>query len=1021
MGRRLDTVVRELSSNRLKVRDVPPEWEHQIEVLRVERQMGLRVEGNRGYDVIANRFFVEETIYEMYRGEMIPNKQTTVHFDDFAEYYAFLDGDIYENACYRYLDLDRYNAFIEEFKIDVNRLMDRDAFVTRTIDEMQYAPSQEELRTHTDNRKLRKKWTSWTNKLNACKTTEEFKKVLKRIVKTGDYKDRDIKSYIMSYAFCHPDDEGCEVIKGYLLDTPQMFDDLVRALCTVYDPEQVIECYRCYGNKDTLNRHKRELRKYAEYVKDEAIVVRCRSNFDADKSLYCVNIERRLEGVLLVQYQIYYASFEEYAAALKGDLTNADLTKAYDLEADLSEYHTDGTTLLPLTASEPYSCECIKGYDNRGFFYIQTSWRNEAGRVLKRMTYQTHYLYDYVHYLKGDLSDADLTLCDGLLNLSKEDMAGINLAGAALTSKVCKRLGVSYEAYDYNRGAIGSFDETVQNEALSLPAVVWQEDREITLCNSADAAGSTADDGDGNQTVYYISDLHLLHRLQNAGCETRPDINHVMYDVTRALITEIRRTLFGKGTLLIGGDVASDYTIFSLFIRHLAERRRFYRDQTNIVFVLGNHELWPFAGERLENIIQRYRDLIESNGMYLLHNEILYQDSVQTLHRIPYKEIMESDTRTLRERLLRSRMVLLGGIGFSGYNTSFNANNGIYRNALNREDEIRETTMFESLYNKAIPALRDKNTVILTHMPYYDWCKKAGRENGLVYVSGHTHHNDYCDDGDLRYYADNQIGYGTRPVHLRTFAIGAEFDIFADYADGIYEITKEQYLDFCVGKHLRAGFNNAYAQQFYMIKRNGYYCYMIRWKNGNLGILNGGQVKNVAHKELQYYYDHMDDQIAMIMQPLVQFTAIQQKVSKAIKDIGGEGTIHGCIVDIDFYNHVYVNPYDLKLTGYWALDIVNKMAFPSVPALLKKNCPALYGQLVKRIEDTSTNAIVPVGCAVTKNTVYDAPVRYESRDIYKASREIKKMQKLYKNVLTAWYEMQEKGHDQAAGQIGIDH
>ena len=29
-------------------------------------------------------------------------------------------------------------------------------------------------------------------------------------------------------------------------------------------------------------------------------------------------------------------------------------------------------------------------------------------------------------------------------------------------------------------------------------------------------------------------------------------------------------------------------------------------------------------------------------------------------------------------------------------------------------------------------------------------------------------------------------------------------------------------------------------------------------------------------------------------------------ISKVIKSIGGDGSIHGCIVDIDYYNHIYI-------------------------------------------------------------------------------------------------------------------
>lgn len=44
----------------------------------------------------------------------------------------------------------------------------------------------------------------------------------------------------------------------------------------------------------------------------------------------------------------------------------------------------------------------------------------------------------------------------------------------------------------------------------------------------------------------------------------------------------------------------------------------------------------------------------------------------------------------------------------------------------------------------------------------------------------------------------------------------------------------------------------------------------------------------------------------------------QEKISKAVKSFGGEGKIHGFIIDIDFYNHIMLNPVDGKMTFYFS-------------------------------------------------------------------------------------------------------
>ncbi|MBR6921508.1 MAG: hypothetical protein IKH51_04895, partial [Clostridia bacterium] len=127
----------------------------------------------------------------------------------------------------------------------------------------------------------------------------------------------------------------------------------------------------------------------------------------------------------------------------------------------------------------------------------------------------------------------------------------------------------------------------------------------------------------------------------------------------------------------------------------------------------------------------------------------------------------------------------------------------------------------------------------------------------------------------------------------------------------------------------------------------------------------------------------------------------QKRISEEIKRIGGYGSIHGCIIDVDFYNHIYVNPYDFSTTGYWAKDIVNKVVYPTIADLLKAHCPQIYANYEKMITDKSYSDL-PTLSAKTENPVVSKPVEYYDTDIYNASREISKMQRLNSNILTTW-------------------
>ncbi len=153
------------------------------------------------------------------------------------------------------------------------------------------------------------------------------------------------------------------------------------------------------------------------------------------------------------------------------------------------------------------------------------------------------------------------------------------------------------------------------------------------------------------------------------------------------------------------------------------------------------------------------------------------------------------------------------------------------------------------------------------------------------------------------------------------------------------------------------------------------------------------------HKNEQYYFDNMDRVIAKIMAPLDKYTKYQTLVADTVKQIGGDGKIHGCIVDIDFFNHIYINPSDLKLTSYFALDIIGKCAYEDVPTLLETERPDLYENYKKLLQTKASNPF-----AVQKRKSKSKGTLYLETDIYAASREIKKMQKLYSNVLSTWIE-----------------
>lgn len=768
---------------------------------------------------------------------------------------------------------------------------------------------------------------------------------------------------------------------------------IINELCSIYDPDDVMQSFNySLGSKSTIYKHKKKLKEYVCRLKAGDIEFYKEAYFDKKTHYYCEETQgykKENPYYLITTIYRYFETFDKFVDYRNGDLTCCDLSEAHECSADFSAYIIDETTKLPIHTNVEVIYSVKKYYQN-GKFYVTQQWCNTSGSVIKKYRHNFDYFFDFVSFLKGDLSEANLLFCDGLIFLEQWDT--IDFTNAKMKSYLCEKFGLNYNIQEIRKELIHSFDCVEQNE--NETAFALQTSRDLTIeAASKDLSSFDISFDYKCQKVHYISDIHLMHRIQNAECRSKEDIEYVIQKIVNTIDNET------GSLLLIGGDVASDFSIFQLFVKMLSQT---LHRNTQVVFTLGNHELWSFPSFQIDQIVSKYRTVLDEYGMYLLHNDILYQEDLvpdTRTHLIKYHELCQMNETQLSERLRSARYVILGGLGFSGYNMKFNADNGIYRGTVNRDTEIKESKIFEDLYNRLRPILANKNTIILTHTPKEDWCRESNPDKNYVYVNGHTHRNSFYDDGEYRVYSDNQVGYHNDNPHLKTFLIDNEYDCFSDYADGIFELSREQYNNFYRGKNISMTFQRE-INILYMLKKSGYYCFIHKSKSGSLTILNGGAMKKLEVQDIQYYYDNMEAMISIIKTPLDKFTDFQKHIADTVKRIGGAGTIHGSIIDIDFYNHIYVNPIDWSVTGYWAADIINKYIYPSIPALIEKNCPEIFSNYVKLLKGRNDNPLV----LQQQTDVKLLPQEYLNTDIYKASREIKKMQKLNSNILSSWYE-----------------
>lgn len=971
-NKEINDCIIKIKERKLYHNQIPEEFQDDIRIIHAEVDAGIRTFLNRGYDVINNIFFIDYEVKTINYMNQVNEEIDSDYFDTFDDYYEYLNGDIYQNASYyKYLFNDE---IIDKYKIDLSNIS-FNAFIkdnllirTKKMDNL-------EKKKYLSAQKNKKLLFKWKEKFCSCL---DYKELLKISRQYDRLKNNNWDFILSSYALNNKEKNIPELIK-LLLETDLIkSENMINGLCLLYDDEYILN----YFNSNYWKR-KSKLKLIFKSINEGSMIIKNKKYYDSQIDLYCIDkiiFDSNSIGFDKIKGQItyYYDTFDEFIKACNFDLTNANLSEALLDNIGLTSIKINENTKLPLSIIKKPHYQIFKYYDiKKAAFIVEEQWRASVNSpILKTREYEFSLFVDFVSFLQGDLSNADLLLCDGMSNIT--DFTDLNLTGALITSQIMDKLCSSMQYLLLPHDEPKIIEQTSKLELLSS--------NDDVKCHPILPFSESVK----KKKVYYISDLHLDHHIQRQGVKCKEDAIAAI----RKIAISISNGLYSSDILLIVGDTSYNFDLFKMFVRTL----RMYTN-AHLIFTLGNHELWSFKNEQLNDIIAKYNNILIDNKIHLLHNNIIYlKDNSSDLEEISEKELLTMDHQQLRNQVCLSPIIMFGGIGFSGLNNKFNANNDIYMEAVTREQEIIESKKIECLYTIVRNALYDREIIVATHMPLRDWSSDIEHHSGYVYINGHTHKNEFHDNEIIRIYADNQIGYYKNEISSKYFYIDGVYDVFADYIDGVYEITRKDYIEFYRGKNLQMNFNTDF-EKLYMLKRSNYYCFIMK-NDENLSILNGGASKKIKNKTIESCYDEMLDIINTIKSPLDNYTLVQQQVSNFVKKIGGDGRIHGTIVDIDYFNHIYINPHDLKITSYYAESMVNKIVYRSIIDLIEHRYPTLLPNVERSLIDENIRDIV-LAKSFDDGSIFKV---YLSTDIYSDSYVLKKMQKLYNNILTIWPE-----------------
>ena len=951
--------------------EIPEEIKNEKEIINICRTLGLRKQIKKGFDVLENKFFVEELVKER-----LFEKRIVSLFETFDSYYEFLDGDIYENAYYFQYNFSE--ELVERYKLNLDLLNTLPSYECSLKNFSEYEIDKRKLEFEENAKTLRQR-KKWLEKFFACKNASELKE---QILKQEKSKDKTKASFYLWNYIKHHGKKSCKTIMKILSDFKSNYGFSEKSMCFVYGTEAVLkECD--FSKSDAEKKRNQELKKFAKMVDNFDILEEESKFFCKQTHFYCIAtskyiIENGRKKYLATLYD-YFESFEEFAKKLNYDLSDCDLFDDFDLNLELKHYKINKTK-LPLRYLGEKKTIPTKLYNREKNIFEVKLKTYASDFIIFEKSFRFNYFYEFYSFLDGDLKDANLIFCDKLENLPKEK--NINLLDARVKSEVRKKFDGQITRDQRIDTSFLVPAEIKENEELT--SIVLNENRtELAECESVVS----------DRKIFYVTDLHLLHRFEEANCYTKEDLTYTM----QSIIDNLLKDAMPNGILLIGGDVSSDFSIFKEFVEMLSKSSSGIGYEIKIFFILGNHEFWDFKDESVEEIVSKYRQLISQNNMILLQNDLCIINPNE-IRLINEKELLSIEECKLRSILRNASAILFGGVGFSAYNKIYNANSGIYRETILRDDEIIESRKIEAIYDKICKYVPDRKIIIITHMPFEDWHNDSKRQNEYIYVSGHTHRNKFYDDGVIRIYADNQIGYSGKSVRSKYFYYSYGYDWFSEYEDGIYEILRDDYINFCRGKNLQLTFNRD-IETLYMLKKQDYYCFIHKTQTGSMTILNGGSRRSIPTRSIEYYYNHMSKMIETIKTPYDKYFSLLNEISKFVRQIGGSGYKHGAIIDIDYYNHLYLNPNDLTVTPYFAYDMIKKYVYSDIPSLLEARIPSLYEKYCKFLESKKN-----VPSVLRDNGRRSKPKQYESTDIYAASRELRKMQKLNHNILSVWYE-----------------
>ena len=328
--------------------------------------------------------------------------------------------------------------------------------------------------------------------------------------------------------------------------------------------------------------------------------------------------------------------------------------------------------------------------------------------------------------------------------------------------------------------------------------------------------------------------------------------------------------------------------------------------------------------------------------------------------------------------------------------------------------------------------------------------REIGLFNPMQNVSYEISVSELPDD-TLRTVTHDVIGYRVpEDPHLWRATDGEDPDVFnrfikshdpqhyltsfnpESFPDGIHKISKEDYWTYIFDKSKTKRPVLRWTEQVLFLKNDGFLMFVSVSPNGNLCSLKGGCTRKLS-RTLNYYYENLPEYGRRVLAVFSKYWDELYRISDFLQSIDPDNTtplhressislaessrvsgrVHGCIVDLDFFNHVFLNPYDGTIVPYSADSMYEKHVYSSLPHLLTTQRPDLlpgfeskttFPDRIAPAQLSTLNQLMKSSDEIENDFEDDYELVY-STEMYSISRRILSLQSIYDHRLVqVWYD-----------------